>query len=143
SPIEINKFFQRVFKKNIKMVDVKDVELNNYTLDDLFNNDIRNLRCSINNHPGDYLNDILILFVPVNSDYNGHYQMICKRNSRVYFFDSYGHNYMNLINKVNKSKITPVKMNDNFGKLVIESGYKIISNKFAYQTNELEDSTCG
>lgn len=143
SPKTINTFFRRVFKKNVRMIDVMSIELDEYTLDDLFTKDIRRLKCSINNENGGYLKDVIILFVPVSSEYIGHFQVICKKNRNIYFFDSYGNTYTKLIKKVNTSEETSVKINNNFGQLVINSKRKIISNEFQYQTNSINDSSCG
>ncbi len=137
---DIQNFFKKLFKKNVRIIDVHQIELD-YTLNDLFENDIDDFKCSINNQPGEYIKDVLVLFVPTQSAYFGHYQLIMKKNHKIYFFDSYGEEYNELPKKVNKNGI--VFISDNFGKLVLNSGYDIFINKNKYQTNNIEDSTCG
>ena len=137
---EIQNFFLRLFKKNVRIIDVHQVQTH-YSLIDLFEKDIVNYDCSINNKTGEYIDNIIILFIPVVSEYFGHYQLIAKHNSKIYFFDSYGDDYVHLVEKVNKTKA--VFISDNFGKLVINTNLEISINKYKYQTNASEDSTCG
>lgn len=143
TPVAINAYFKRGFNKNIRVVDVQHVVMGEYSLNDLFTKDIKKYKCSINNNKGSYIKDVLILFIPVNSEFNGHYQMLCKKNNTIYFFDSYGNVYNSLLKKVNNSESTPVEINNNFAQLVLNSNLAIMSNVFPYQTNSTDDSTCG
>lgn len=137
---EIQDFFVKLFNKNIRIVDTHQVGYE-YTLDDLFEKDITKLKCSINNRLGEYIKDVIVLFVPTESAYLGHYQLIMKKNNKIYFFDSYGSEYNELPKKVNGNGT--IFISDNFGTLVLNSGYEISINKNKYQTNKIEDSTCG
>lgn len=143
TPQQINNFFKTAIQKNVRIIDVQQVKANEYTLDDLFTKDITKYSCSLTKAKGKYLDNVIILFVPVNSDSNGHYQMIGRNAGRLYFFDSYGHNYSQLINKVNKSKITPVTIPNDFGTLVLQSDLPTVTNTYKLQTNAIIDETCG
>lgn len=138
---EIHNFFYKLFRKNIRIVDVHQVEFGNYSLNDLFESDIRDFQASISNKEGEYIQDVIILFVPTVSPFFGHYQLLAKKNDIIYFFDSYGEDYNALPKKVNNSG--KVFISDNFGRLVINSGKEIIVNNVKYQTNNEQDSTCG
>lgn len=82
---EIHNFFYKLFRKNIRIVDVHQVEFGNYSLNDLFESDIRDFQASISNKEGEYIQDVIILFVPTVSPFFGHYQLLTKKNDIIYF----------------------------------------------------------
>ena len=105
-------------------------------------NNIRNAT-DINQIVGEN-NPYTILFSPVNSAYSGHYQALFYTNDSYYFFDSYGHNYTALYNKVNNAYGKGAFNNsDIIGKLLLKSGKPIYMNVYAYQSNSALDDTCG
>lgn len=134
-------FKDKNIKKHIRIINTSKIEKDKYDLNFLLTGNISKLKCNINKRKGKYLDNILILFTPVSTPNSGHFQMLCKRDNVLYFFDSYGHTYVDLIKYVNNNS-SSVKLNSYFADLILE--YPVIySNAFQYQTNDIHDATCG
>jgi hypothetical protein len=105
-------------------------------------NDMRNI-----NKLSEILNEespYVILFDPVNSATSGHYQALFLQDNKYYFFDSYGHSYTKLYNKVNKAYgMNAFNNSDKIGKLLYYSGKDTIQNLYPYQSSRKDDDTCG
>lgn len=143
SPNQIDDKFHndKNIKKHIRIINTSKVSIND-DLNFLMTGNISDLECNINKRKGKYIDNILILYTPVSSYNSGHFQMLCKNNNILYFFDSYGHNYKYLIDYVNNNS-SEVRLNDNFGNLVLNANLPIVHNSFPYQTNNYKDDSCG
>lgn len=100
------------------------------------------------NNMNDIVNEEMpytILFDPVNSATSGHYQALFLYKNRYYFFDSYGHSYTMLYNKVNKIQgYEAFNNSDKIGKMLYYSGRDVIQNTYPYQNIKDDfDNTCG
>ena len=101
------------------------------TIEDIFNN---------TNHA--------IIFVATNSKYSGHWQLLLRSNNYIYFFDSYGHDFTKLLNKVfNYYGEDAYGESYKLGQILLNSDYckegRLLMNTVAYQTMDKNDDTCG
>lgn len=90
-------------------------------------------------------NDAIVLYVPVNSKYSGHFQMLLRDNGNLFFGDSYGNNFSKLIEMVQSSH-PDLGDNFNLGKIIMKSKYypnNVFMNTQQYQTYAPNDDTCG
>ena len=98
-------------------------------------------------------NNHLIIFVSTQGEYTGHWQLLlrstsgCERsssNDRFYFFDSYGHNFTALLEKVfDYFGKDAYHESYRLGELVLESKIPSIMNLVRYQSNDNDVETCG
>lgn len=92
--------------------------------------------------------NIAIIFVATQSEYNGHWQGLIKDDDELYFFDSYGHNFTKLLNKV-FSVYGKNAWGESYklGSLIQNSGFfknnKVLMNTIDYQSKSKSDATCG
>lgn len=92
--------------------------------------------------------DHIILFVATTGEYNGHWQAVFKTPEKIYFFDSYGHNFTVLLRKVFKNFGKDAHGESyKFGQIIADSDYfkqgKVIMNTKQYQAIGPEVNTCG
>jgi hypothetical protein len=88
--------------------------------------------------------DHAVIFVAVNSPSDGHWQFIYKSNDELHFFDSYGMNPIELLQKMNSQNHDMYGQNFNLANLILQSPYRLKSymNDIKYQSDGLPQ-TCG
>lgn len=92
--------------------------------------------------------DHAIIFVSTTSEMNGHWQLLLRNASTLFFFDSYGHNFTKLLVKVfNNFGKNAYGESYKLGELIAESSYfktrNALMNTVDYQSMNPKDSTCG
>lgn len=87
---------------------------------------------------------LMILYL-TQDEYTGHWICLLKRGNKIEFFDPYGNLKPDEESAwVSKKKLADFDQDTNYlTKLLKESGYKIVYNKFPFQGDSRDITTCG
>jgi hypothetical protein len=87
---------------------------------------------------------LMILYL-TQDEYTGHWICLLKRGNKIEFFDPYGNlKPDDQSDWVSKKKLAEFDQDTHYlTKLLKESGYKIVYNKFPFQSESRDISTCG
>jgi hypothetical protein len=85
-----------------------------------------------------------VLFIPQQSERQGHWVCLIKNGREIEFFDPYGEPPEAQKDTVPKSKLEQMRMNEpQLARLLDDSGYRILFNKVQLQQLKDDVQTCG
>ena len=122
SPEQLQTFYQSITNEPLKIVYFNDIG-NNETIDTLFDR----------NH--------FVLFIPVNSETDGHFISMFRNSKGIHWNDSYAHTPKELYNNI--TNMGHVTLNTRLFELLRTSNEPVYSNRVLYQTLSSEVSNCG
>lgn len=122
SPEQLQNFYESVTGEQLKVVYWNNIA-DNETIDSLFSG----------NH--------IVLFIPVNSETDGHFISMFRNGKGIHWNDSYAHTPKELYNNI--TNMGHVKLSTKLLDLLRASNEPVYSNRVLYQTLSSEVSNCG